>query len=466
MPQVDPILKQDLHLVKTAFENGAQNQKGAAVYVPFRNMITSTRRVHENVRASVARYPSVYVKSDSKQSLIDTVQQECIPCASRLRVLRDLDISLDLDLMLGNYNVKSLQNLVKFFGSLKGRTPIEQNICMAFAALRANCVPDLQRLLQAMTLTLSDIRTSDLKNLNVTFLSVVVSMISKIAVGYTTGFDKYTRLITDTLRCMANDLKTQLAKLDPILSSGGRANTAEAFKNAWKKNEEGKNWVKSNAASRPVFNKYAFDKIDKATQTSVEAVDKVQNAEVDFEAAATNKTGDVVAVLNGVVNLVVGRVQANLDGALQDLMKMLKANEQNMDAMNKLIQQIQTIIGMISLVQALVSSDARQQYDSCGPERGRKFFNDLSIPRRKIYVVPPPPDSGRPRNDVDIIITDDPIQVDNPIVREILEQSGVAIRVIETETPGSTKTENIQFVVDSEPITINFFACMKKTLGQ
>lgn len=464
--QVDPILKQDLKLVKEAFENGAQKQSGNAVFVPFRPMISSTRQVHENVRAAVARYPSVYVKSSSKQSLIDTIQQQCIPCASRLKVLRNLDISPDLDLMLGNYNTRSLKNLIKFFGGLKGRTPIEQNICGAFAAMRSNCVPDLQRLIQALTLILTDIRSIDLKTLNVSFLSVVISLISKITVNYTTGFDKYTRLITDTLRCMASDLKTQLAKLDPILSAGGRANTEEAFKNAWKKNEEGKNWVQNNAASRPVYNSYAFGKIDKASQSSVESVDKVGKATEDFTLAVENKTGDVVAVLSGVINLAIGRVEANLDGAIQDLMKMLKANDQNLNAMNTLIQQIQSIIGTISLLQALVSSNARQQYDACGPDRGRKFFNDLTIPNRKIYLVPPPPDSGRPPNDIDIVIADNPIQVDNPIIRGVLEQAGVAIKAVNTGTTGNVNAEDLHFVVDSEPLSINFFACMKKTLGQ
>ena len=480
MAQVDPVLKGDLNIVKAAFEKGAQTQPGAATYVPFRGMISSTRQIHENVRAAVARYPSVYAK-DSPKSLIDTVQQECIPCAGRLKVLKGLDISFDLDLMLGNYNKNTLTNLVEFFKHLKGQTPIERNICEAFAALRANCVPDVKRLVAVMTLTISEIRNVDIPHLHVSFLGVVFSILSKITVGYTTGFDKYTRLITDTIRCNSNDLKTQLAKLDPILSPGGRNNAAQAFKNAWSKNEAGKNWTRNNANSTPVYNANAFNKIDKATRASTEAIDKVQNATADFKASADNKTKNVMAVLDGVFNLCSGRVELNLDGALQDLLKMLKSNDSNLDVMNTLLQQVQTIMGAIALCQALVSSDARQKYDACGPDRGRKFFNDITLPDRKIFIVPPPPESGRPADDVDIVITSDPIQVDNPIVRDILEQSGIAIRAINTGTSGSVVTgtpgsvagssvasqaEDIAFIVDSEPITINFFACMKKTLGQ
>jgi hypothetical protein len=371
--------------------------------------------------------------------------------------------------MLGNYNVKALQDLTKFFGTLKGRTPIEDNICAAFSALRSHCIPDLQRLLMALTLIISDIRSIDLKTLQVSFLGVIVSLLSKIAVGYTTGFDKYTRLITSTLRCMSNDLKTQLAKLDPILSPGGRKNTEEAFRNAWKKNEEGKNWIIATGSSRPVYNSAAFKKIDKATDKAVGAIEQVNSATEKFTESLENKTGDVIAVLNGVLNLTIGRVEANLDGAMQDLMKLLKANETNLSAMNTLLQQIQSIIGMISLVQALVSSNARNQYDACGETRGRRFFHDLTIPNRKIYLVPPPPDSGRPPNDIDVVITDDPIPVDNPIVRDILDRSGVATRTINTETtnsPTGIDDKDIKFIVDSEPVSINFFACMKKTLGR
>ena len=475
--QVDPIIKGDLHLIKEAFEAGSLNQSGAATYVPLRPMISSARQVHENIRVAVARYPSVYVKNSAdKSSLIDRVQEECLPCSARLKGLKQLDISLDLDLMLGAYNTSTLKNLGEFFKNMKGQTPIERNICEAFAALRSNCVPDLRRLKAAMTLTLSEIRGFDLKALKDAFLTVALGLLAKLSISYTTGFDKYTRLITDSLRCMANDLKNQIAKLDPILSAGGRANSIQAFRAAWSKNEADKNWLHRDVNFQPVFNTKAFEAIDKATRVSTEAIDKVQNATADFKATldgAPGQVGEALNTIEGIMNLCIGRVEANLDGALQDLLKLLKVNEQNMNSMNTILQQVQTIIGTIALVEALISSDARKQYDPCGPKRARRFFSELTIPDRQIYIVQPPADSGRPADDVDVIITTDPIQVDNPIVRDILQQAGVATRKINvgaSAAPGAQPTDekNIGFVVDVEPVNVNFFSCMRKslTLGQ
>lgn len=497
MPSVDPILKQDLTLVKTAFEAGALKQDGAATYLPFRTMISNTRQTHEAIQSSLKTYPSYYVPKSGKQNLIDKIQNECLPCITRLKSLGDLDVHPDIDLTLGKYDTTCLKGLTQFYSNLKGASEVETHICQMYGALKTQCIPDLQRMIQALTLLISDIRNIDLQTLKMSFLQLVVALLGKMVVSYTTGLDKYTRLITDTLRCMSYSIKDQLAKLDPILSQGGRANTAEAFqrastnaagqvtnprdfqtteafRKAWVTNQSDQNWLQRDQQSSPVYNAYVFDKINKAEATSTDAVKKLDNAEVGFHTTAGNKDSGggpnkAALVLDGILNMSIGRVEVNLEGALQDLIKLLKGNADGLEAMNAILQQIQSIIGLLNIVKALVSANPKQILDPCGPERGRAFFSQLSIPGRKIYVTPPPADSGRGMMDVDVIIANDPIQVDNPIVREVLQQAGINIRTITPVTKNvgsSTPNEaNINFVVDSEPISINFFACMKRTLS-
>jgi len=502
MPQVDPILKQDLMLVKESYENGALKQEGAAIYLPFRPMISSTRQGHEAIRESLTKYPSVYVKQEPKKSFLNKVQEECIPCASRLQSLKGLDIHPDIGATFGGYNKAALTNLVDFFKKLKGQTPIERNLCDIAGALRSQCIPDLKRVLSLLALTLSDIRTFDLKKLKVSFLSFIFSLLAKVVVSLTTGLDKYTRLITDTVRCMSSQIKDQITKLDPILSKEGRDSVNESFRRAWRNAENDKYWVKNKIPynSTPVLPKTiergvenasypysASDKaIDRATTAVTTAFDAVEKTTADFQAASNPKSKPVgtpkisqpLAILEGTLNLCIARVEANLDGAIQELLKLLKANDDNMKGMNILLEQMQSIIGMISMVQALVSSVGNGKFDPCGPERGREFFSQLQIPGRRIYISPPPADTDRPLNDVDIIITNDPIQVDNPVVRDVLRQAGItmieatqpqsgtsAVATAPT-SPTTQRQDSIRFTIDAEPITINFFACMKKTLGQ
>jgi hypothetical protein len=513
MASVDPILKQDLMLVKESFENGALKQNGAAVYLPFRPMISTTRQGHQAIRANVAKYPSVYIKGNSKKnSLLSKVQSECIPCAARLSYLKQLDISFDVDVTLNGYNKSSLNQLVTFFKQLKGQTPIERNLCDIAGALRGQCLPDLQRLLALLAMTLVDIRTFDLKKLKVSFLSFIFALLGKVVISLTTGLDKYTRLITDTIRCMSLQIQDQIDNLDPILSEEGRRNTAASFKKAWRNKENDKQWVAGYLAnsipppekvkgssnleaanspritplyeSRPVPPKNIDAQIDRAASVVATPFEQMQNAALKVQAASnpvstaigTPRIDQPLAILEGTLSLCISRVEANLDGAIQELLKLLKSNDDNMKGMNVLLEQMNAIIGMISMVQALVNSGGNNKYDPCGPERGRDFFHQLQIPGRRIYIVPPPIDSDRPLNDVDIIITNDPIQVDNPIVRDVLQQAGIT--VIQSEEPSSTSSvatapvktgqrqDNIRFTIDSEPMTINFFACMKKTLGQ
>lgn len=514
MASVDPILKQDLMLVKESFENGALKQNGAAVYLPFRPMISTTRQGHQAIRTNLTKYPSVYVKDNSKKkSLLSQVQAECLPCAARLSYLKQLDISFDVDATFNGYNKSSLNNLVEFFKKLKGQTPIEKNLCDIAGALRGQCIPDLQRLLALLAMTLSDIRTFDLKKLKVSFLSFIFALLGKVVVSLTTGLDKYTRLITDTIRCMSLQIQDQIDNLDPILSPEGRQNTAASFKKAWKNTEEDKQWLTgylSNSLpppkktkgtsnldaandpritplseSRPVPPKDIDRRIDQVATTVATPFDLAQKATLEFQEASNPKSQPIgapkvdtpLAILEGTLNLCISRVELNLDGAIQELLKLLKSNDDNMKGMNVLLEQMNSLIGMISMVQSLVNSGGNNKYDPCGPERGRDFFHQLQIPGRRIYIVPPPKDSDRPLNDVDVVITNDPIQVDNPIVRDILQ--GAGITVIQAELPTSQtstiatapikagqRQDSIRFIIDSEPITINFFACMKKTLGQ
>lgn len=452
MPIVDPIIKQDLLLVKEAFETGAEKQEGQAIFLPLKAMMQSNRQIHENIKEQVARYPSSYMPPVSNTSLIDKIQAECIPCASRLKHLKDLDISFDLFYGLDAYNTAALQSMIDFYKNYEDRGFIETNICEIYSALKTNCIPDLQRVILALTMLLADIRNFDWKLLKDGFLNILVSVLSRLVVGFATGLDRYTRLITDTIRCMMNDVKYQIAKLDPILSGEGRRVTAKAFSDAWNKSSSQTNWLQKRQISRSVYSNYTAEKINQSIERTSTVFDQVNFATLKLNKVLKDGNKPLVA-LEALFNVAISRVELRLDGALQELLKLLKANTDNMDAMNKLYQQLNMIVEVIALVKALAyARDKDDKENPCGPEQGRRFFNEISIPGRTIYLIPPTEDSDRPSDDIDIVISKDPVRVDNPIVREVLENAGIKIK----------QTEDLKFEIDAEPITINFFACMKQ----
>lgn len=461
MPIVDPVLKQDLMTVKAGFEQGALEQSGRSAYIPFRPMIQQTRLAHQAIQTNVGRYPSFYAKDRANASFIDKVQQECIPCSARIRLLADVDMSVNLYYGLDAYNAQALDSMIEFFKHFKGQGFFSVHLCDAYAALREHCIPDLTRLIAALALLLADIRRIDLRALVDGFLNFMVSILAKMVVGYATGLDRFTHMITSTLRCMAEDIKYQISKLDPILTAEGRQRSSEAFRRAWRANDDDKNWLQANREYNPVYSSQATEAIDKAVAGAENISDKLTRTTVGF-----NKTilkgggGQALLAIQGLMNMSIGRVEVSLDGALQELLKLLKANTNNMKAMNQLYQQIHSITEMLGILQALVdSAGAKELYDPCGPDRGRRFFNNLQIPGRDVYIAPPA-DEGRPEDDVDVIISDEPIEVENPIVREVLE--GAGIRLHRVSGTGEDGSEDLKFEIEAEPITINFFACMKQ----
>ena len=102
---VDPVLKNDLMLIRDAFKEGALAQDGNAAFVPVREMLSTQRQAHQGITTAVRRYPSYYARNQDKvRSLLDKVQEECVPCTERIKALRDCDIGLEIDDSLIQYN--------------------------------------------------------------------------------------------------------------------------------------------------------------------------------------------------------------------------------------------------------------------------------------------------------------------------------------------------------------------------
>lgn len=454
---VDPVLKQDLMLIRDAYKEGALAQDGDATFVPVREMLSTQRQAHQSISKAVRRYPSYYARNQDKvRSFLDRVQQECIPCAQRIKILRDCDIGINIDDSLIQYNSNILKELTNFFRFFEKKGPIETNLCEAYRAFRTQCLPDIRRLIMALTYLLNDIRSFSLKGIGDNFIQVVLAIVANLVVNITFSLDKFAQLITNTLKCVLSDVRTELAKIEPILPrrdkivdgepvNQGIRRTQEILQEAWKGDEADKTWLNQQVRNKPEYNEVPFSQqFDAITDDVDRALQRIPSA---------NITVDVGEAITGMVERAITRVDGNLDIATNELLKLFKAGDGNFKALNELVSQIQIITGILNVLKGIEQS--RGDFDPCSFEAAEAFFTTVNIPRTRISVNRR---TSEDPDNVEIDITPDTTSVDNPIVRDILENAG--IEVVEVEQQQGEGAGTSTFEVAADPVVINLSKCL------
>lgn len=437
---VDPQLKADLMLVKEAFERKALELKDDdAALVPMASMLREGQDAHQNIRDNIARTPAYYARNqDDTRSTMERVQQECVPCAARISALKECDLSPDLDETLLVYNRNVLNQLTAMFRNLNGRNPIESHLCDIYKLFNSQCIPDIRRMIAALAFLLSDLRSFRLKSLKDSFLQTLLALLAGLVVNITFNFEKFGILVTDTIKCSLADIKAQLAKLAPILSGEAKAKSREAFERAWRNNEQDKHWLSTT------------DLYGVAPPAQVPFNDELTAFEEGVLDKVPSTLGGLDEVLEKTIQEAVTTIDLNIVNTRQELLKLLKQNGEDMKALHTLIEQIQLVQGMLNVLSGL--ADTKSSYNPCGDddldeiEQARRFFTRIKIPRRRIDVTPNPDDP----TDVEIEITPDPITVDNPVVKDILEDAGFPI--LEGDR-----------VLAGEPTSISLLGCLGRS---
>lgn len=430
---VDPILKQDLTLVKNAFEEKALEKSGNAALLPMKEALVSQRLIHNTVIGQAKRYPSVSSKSkDPNNSLLKKIQTECIPCQNRIKALGELDMAGDIFSAMMVYNGRALKNLINLFTSLTYPNRMQENLCMAYKALRANCIPDLRRLIAALSFMLADLRSINLKSLKNQMLGLVVGIIARTIISTTINLDMYVKLITDTLNCVLADVKLQISKLDPILSRDGLTDTVDRLTPLSRSESKAKvdSWFNDTG--------YTGD-LSKQVSSTQQQLNKTITSGFDD---AVKNMNDFGRILTSMIDEAVGRVDKKLDNASKELLRFLKLSDGNLKSQIEVINQIILITSVIQLIQTIMNT--RGDWNPCGEEAGRNFFISYTDPRTKVYITPPG-DKDDP-GDIEIVIVPKDIIIKNPVVDDILNNAGIITRsidpldtstkVLDLETPG------------------------------
>lgn len=465
---VDPLYKQDLMLIKNAFEKKAQEQSSeGAMLIPIAESVSMARQTHESTVALVSRYPSSRYKDKSaannSKSFLSDLQDECIPCLDRIKSIADLDLSLEQFKILSAFNIRALETFMRMFRSLSGSNEIERHLCQAYMALRSQCIPDIARMLAALSFLLADLRSFNLKGLKDQLVGIALEIISSIVLGLTVNLDMFQQLITGTLRCVANDIRQQLYKLQPILSRDG----FEAFAQLLPLQSTIPTNIPRVGVSGQIVGiqeiplpiSRADAAANKAREWFPEDFDYVQNVEkqigkidklaskIDELPSKFKPIAQVSEQIVSMIETVTSRVDQKLEDATSELLKLLKLSDGNLKAQVELLNQIQLIMSVINILKTIMKTGG--DYNPCGPEAGRAFFTRIKIPGNDILIIRDDSDPEDPTN-IEINIIPRTIEVNNPVVEEIFKENGISIIGGE----GATK------VVEAFPIEINLSRCL------
>lgn len=487
---VDPVLKQDLMLIKDHFEREALKEDGNAALVPAASILRNQNDVHKAVVKEVKKYPAFYANGlEPNKATIQKIQEECIPCFKRIKELKNCDLNPRLDNTLLVYNQNVLTQFVQMFKNLNGQNPIETHLCNFYNAWNAQCIPDIRRAVAALTYLINDLRSFDLTALKENMFQTLVSLLSNMVVNISFNYDKFSQLVTDTLKCVIDDVRVQLEKLDPILpresrfeeppetitvplknadgtTSGrgitvpnpnkepveikrGTEKTKEQLTRAWRQNEQDKQWMKENGPNtlyNPLppadvpFSK-SLSELDETAEGAGRAIDELDE------------------VLNGYIQQAIERIDTNVVASRIELVKLLKNNGEDLKALNKLIKQILVIQGVISALKGLESS--KEDYDPCGDDydEARRFFTRVKLPNTTVTVET----DGDPQDPDDVIVTivKDQVNIDNPIIQDILTNAGVvSSSSSDTADFDLRKLESGETVLQAQETDISLFGCL------
>lgn len=430
---IDPVYKSDLQVVRDAFEEKAvaSDQKNAEL-VPLATVMRTTTDTHAAIQEGLKTYPSSYAANASKtDSIVDRLQKECIPCLARLHSLPKLDLGSALLNTLDGFNIGKLLQLKSIFDQLSGPSDVDRELCSVYQALKSQCIPDITRMLAALAFLINDIRSIDLPRDVGSFLSIVLGMISKLFVRQAMNLDKFDQLITGTLDCVLNDIKAQMAKLEPILSGANREKTAQMFKDAWHA---------------------SLTRAAKYDAISTSGVNK-QLAKVS--AVASRVSGTVETVIDTSLGRLVDeankRIRFYLDQASKEILKLTKTDLDMLESTTESIRKIKNAMSVIQLLKALLGVGSGEM-DPCGGHgKASRVFAQMTLPGRTVVVDTVDPggtDDGR--HDTIITIVPDPVKIDNPVVADILARAGVRV----------VKLDDGTMTAQAEPVAISLFGCL------
>lgn len=430
---IDPIIKQDLQVVKAHFENEALKQgSDKAVYVASSSMLRDQSVTHQAITAALKTYPSYYARDQRKtqaRSSSNSTQNECIPCLDRIKDIWEADLSSGWAVRLNSFDDRLNTALGNLFRAMEYPSNAASNLCDIYLALKSQCVPDLKRAVALLAFLISDLLNVEVPKLKDVFISIIMKLVGSYLINSGLGLDKFNNLILLTMRCVINDIKTQLEKLEPILTKEGQAKA--------KKQLTGKTHPSGHKELPP--NKKIYDKLDQVEATTTGALNLIESTLEDAMKKLTYYNG----------------------GAQIDLAKLLNANQESLLALGNLIKKVRDTQELLSLLQSMVANKSDKNPCGSEQERARRYFRRVNLPGQTVIVQPPTPnpDETYVDNDpdnVEIIITPNPIVVTNPIIKDILAKQGIEF----VETDGSGTTPLGTTVVKIPPTSINLFGCL------
>jgi len=448
---VSPTQKQDLMLVREAFERKALEQDThGATWLPMATTVQQTRRIHETIRDEAGNYPAAASKkkvAKDNQSFLKQKQIECIPCLGRIRALGDLDMVGDLFATMLAYNDRALKNMLNLFKSVSRPNRIQENLCGAYHALRSQCIPDIARLLTQLTLLMNNLRGFNLKSLKDQLIGLVGALIVRSLVSGAINYDMYIGLITDVTRCIATDINTQLAKLQPILSRDG----LEDIANLLPLDTQDGELTRAEAAKAKAANWFPeqgdFNFASDASKAITGLEKKAEKLSTFGGKVNVGNAANVGRLIKDMIEESISVVDDKLQNATSELLKFLKLSDGNLSAQIELMDQIQLVRSVLEVLKTI--KDTRGDFDPCGKNAGRRFFTRIKFPGQDVVV-----DSIDPENP-DVTILPPNIRIDNPVVEDILNENG-----IDTGPVGESGAVKSGRVVSSVPVSINVSKCL------
>ena len=446
---INPKLKRDLMLVKEAFERKALEQSTMqATLVPMVDTVANVKTIHRIIRDRMFRFPAVFYKHKKLRDTVKdhgpSLQEECIPCLNRITALADLDLSASDFAMLDVYNNRIISNMISMFRSMVSYNPIQADLCAAYDALKAHCVPDIKRLIAILTFLISDIRRIEFKIAGDQLLSLVGTIMANAMVGATVNLGMFGQLIADTVRCVVNDINFQLSKVEPILTKEGIKDTSDAIKTAWVEKQPS------------VYPRNYGLRIPPVPDNIFSALGQGINSKISLgkglQVAAPRMIADMCDVA-------VGKVNGKIESIQNELFKLLKLSDQSVTSQIGMLDQVHLIFSVLDVLTTILQSQG--DYDPCGETAAQRFMNKVKVPGTKIVSRPPQgPDEYDP-DELSIEIIPEEIEIPNPVVEEILANNGISVEDVDPDKRIKEKITTVAGKIVSQiPIEVRLSECL------
>ncbi len=339
------------------------------------------------------------------------------------------------------YNERALQNMLNLFKSVSRPNRIQQSLCESYTALRANCVPDIARLITQLTLLMDYLRSFNLKSLKDQLIGLIGALIVRSLVFGALNYDMYITLITNVTRCILTDINTQLGKLEPILSREG----LEDIANLLPLDTQDGQLTRSEAAEKKAANWFPEQGDFNHSQDISKKLGRIErgfSAKLNVFNTNVGEAAKVGRIIADMLEESISVVDNKLQNATSELLKFLKISDGNMKAQIQIIDQVQLVRSVLEVLKTII--DTRGDLDPCGIDAGRRFFTKIDFPGQDIII-----DNKTDPDNPEITIMPPTIRIDNPVVEDILNDNGIETGPIKS---GS--------VVKSVPVSFNLSTCL------